>query len=104
MNKPALQNTKLRIGLVSSIDMKSVTGAEYKSLVPSGYKLSGGNVERTSYNIDNARKNMISAFEELKIDNLTISILCTKENEEMCNKNLKRKETLQLLRAVLILF
>lgn len=83
MNKPALQNTKLRIGLVSSIDMKSVTGDEYKNLVPSGYKLSGGNVERTSYNIDNARKNMISAFEELEIDNLTISILCTKENEEM---------------------
>lgn len=81
--KEALQNTKLRIGLVSSIDMKSVTGDEYKNLVPSGYKLSGGNVERTSYNIDNARKNMISAFEELEIDNLTISILCTKENEEM---------------------
>ena len=83
MNKQALQNVKLRTGLVSSIDIKSVTGTDYKNLVPSGYKLSGGNVERTSYNIENARKNMISAFEELKLDNLTISILCTKENEEI---------------------
>lgn len=83
MNKPALQNTKLRIGLVSSIDIKAVTGADYKNLVPSGYKLSGGSVERALYNIDIARKNMISAFEELEIDNLTISVLCTKENEEI---------------------
>lgn len=83
MNKPVLQNVKIRTGLISSIDMKTITGTEQKNLVPSGYKLSGGNVENLSYNIENARKNMISAFEELKLDNLTISILCTKENEEM---------------------
>ncbi len=83
MNKQALQNVKLRTGLVSSVDMASVVGAKNINLVPSGYKMSGGKVETASYNIENARKNMISAFEELELDNLTISILCTEENEEM---------------------
>lgn len=83
MKKEALQNVKLRTGLISSIDMASVTETVHTNLIPSGYKLSGGRVETVSYNIENARKNMISAFEELEIDNLTISILCTKENEEL---------------------
>ena len=83
MNKQALQNVKLRTGLVSSIDFSSITEKAVTNLVPSGYKMSGGKVEALSYNIENARKNMISAFEELEIDNLTISILCTKENEEI---------------------
>lgn len=83
MKKEVLQNVKLRTGLVSSIDLASVTETKQTNLVPSGYKLSGGKVETVSYNIENARKNMISAFEELKLDNLTINILCTKENEEM---------------------
>ncbi len=82
MNKEALQNVKLRTGLIASIDMANVVGVKNSNLVPSGYKMSGGKVEAVSYNIENARKNMVSAFEELKIDNLTISILCTKENEE----------------------
>lgn len=83
MNKEVLQNVKLRTGLVSSIDFASVTEQTVTNLVPSGYKLSGSKVETISYNIENARKNMISAFEELKLDNLTINILCTAENEEM---------------------
>ncbi len=83
MNKEALQNVKLRTGLISSIDIASVVETVHTNLIPSGYKLSGGKVETISYNIENARKNMISAFEELEIDNLTISILCTKENEEL---------------------
>ena len=83
MNKEALQNVKLRTGLISSIDMTSVVETVHTNLIPSGYKLSGGKVETVNYNIENARKNMISAFEELEIDNLTISILCTKENEEL---------------------
>ncbi len=83
MKKEVLQNVKLRTGLISSIDITTITGEKITNLVPSGYKLSGGKVEHLSYNIENARKNMISAFEELKLDNLTISILCTPEYEEM---------------------
>ncbi len=82
MKKEALQNVKLRTGLVSSIDMASVMGEKVTNLVPTAYKFSGGNAESISYNIKNARNNMIAAFEELKIDNLTISILCTPEYEE----------------------
>ncbi len=83
MKKEVLQNVELRTGLVSSIDISSVTETKQTNLVPSGYKLSGGKVETVSYNIENARKKMISAFEELKLDNLTINILCTEENEKM---------------------
>ena len=83
MRKENLQNVKLRTGLVSSIDKSEVTENSVKNLVPSYYNLSGEKVESLSYNIEKARKNMISAFEELKIDNLTVNILCTKEYEQM---------------------
>lgn len=83
MKKEVLQNVKLRTGLISSIDFSSITEKSVTNLVPSGYKLSGGKVETITYNIEYARKNMISAFEELNLDNLTINILCTAENEEM---------------------
>ncbi len=82
MKKEALQNIKLRTGLISSIDMATVVGEKNTNVVPSGYKLSGGKVESLPYNIDYARENMISAFEELNYDNLTISVLCTPEYEE----------------------
>lgn len=83
MKKESLQNVKLRTGLVSSIDKSAITEKSVKNLVPSYYNLSGGNAESLSYNIDNARKNMISAFDELKIDNLTVNILCTAKYEEI---------------------
>lgn len=83
MKNEVLQNVKLRTGLVSSIDFTTVAGKKLTNLVPSGYKLSGSKVETVSHNIENARKKMIAAFEELKLDNLTINILCTKEYEEV---------------------
>lgn len=83
LKNETLQNVKLRTGLVSSIDILSVAEKPVTNLVPSYFDLSGGKVEGLSYNIENARKNMISAFEELKIDNLTVNILCTEEYEDM---------------------
>lgn len=82
MKKENLQNVKLRTGLVSSIDKSAIIENSVKNLVPSYYNLSGDRVESLSYNIENARKNMISAFEELKIENLTVDILCTAEYEQ----------------------
>jgi ABC-type oligopeptide transport system substrate-binding subunit len=83
MNKQSLQNVKLRTGLVASIDFATITEQKHTNLIPSAYKLSGGKVESVTYNIENARKNMIAAFEELELDNLTINILCKEEYEEM---------------------
>ena len=81
MKNETLQNIKLRTGLLSSIDTSSVVENPAKNLVASHYDLSGDKVERLSYNIENARKNMISAFDELKIETLTVNILCTEKYE-----------------------
>ncbi|MBQ4573519.1 MAG: peptide ABC transporter substrate-binding protein [Clostridia bacterium] len=83
MRKENLQNVKLRTGLVSSIDKSAITENSVNNLVPSYYNLSGDKVDGLSYNIEKSRKNMISAFEELKIDKLTVDILCTAEYEQM---------------------
>ncbi len=83
MKKDILQNVKLRTGLISSIDKATISANPVKALIPSYYNLSGGKLESLSYSIDNARNNMISAFEELKIDNLKINILCTEKYGEM---------------------
>lgn len=83
MKKESLQNVKLRTGLVSSIDKSAIVENSVKNLVPSYYNLSGEKVESLSFNTEKARKNMISAFDELKIDNLTINILCTTQYEEI---------------------
>ncbi|MBQ8766038.1 MAG: peptide ABC transporter substrate-binding protein [Clostridia bacterium] len=83
MSKDVLKNVKLRTGLFMSIDFASITENNVINLVPSGYKLSGGKVEALTYNIEAARKNMISAFDELNIDNLTVNVLCTEEHQEM---------------------
>ncbi len=81
MKKETFQNIKLRTGLLSSVDTKTLCQSPVKNLVSGHYDLSGGQVEGLSYNIDNARKNMISAFEELNIKKLTVDILCTAEYE-----------------------
>lgn len=83
MKNETMQNVKLRTGLISAIDMSSVTETFASNLVAPYYNLSGGKTEGLSYNIQVARNNMISAFEELKIDNLTVNILCTAEYEDM---------------------
>ncbi len=78
-----LQNVKLRSGLISSVDTKTVCENSAQNLLPSYYDLSGGKTEGLSYNINSARQNMISAFEELKIKTLTVNVLCTAEYEDM---------------------
>ncbi len=83
MKNEKLQNVKLRTGLISSVDTKSVCEAPVNNFVASHYDLSGGTVENLSYDISNARSNMISAFEELEIENLTVDILCIADYEPM---------------------
>lgn len=84
MAKETLKNNTLRTGLISCIDMSAVTESPMTTVVPSYYKVNGNaidgsGVEALTYNIDNARAKMIKAFEELKIENLTVDILCTEE-------------------------
>ncbi len=93
MKKENLQNVKLRTGLVSSIHKTAIMENSVKNLVPSYYNLSGDKVESLSYNTEKARKNMISAFDELKIDNLTINILCTTEYEEIAKSIISNWQT-----------
>lgn len=86
MADETLSNNTLRTGLVSCIDISSVTENPLKAVVPSYYEVDGeavdvATVEGLSYNIDTARDKMIKAFEELNIDNLTVDILCTEEYE-----------------------
>ncbi len=86
MADETLKNHALRTGLISCIDILSITESPMKTAVPSYYKVNGKEinasaVEGLSYNIDNARTKMIKAFEELKIENLTVDILCTEDYE-----------------------
>lgn len=81
MADETIQNNALRTGLVSCIDMAIVTENSLKSVLPSYYGVDNGKIESINYNIDNARSNMIKAFEELKIETLTLEILCTTEYE-----------------------
>lgn len=86
MADETLSNNNLRTGLVSCVDISTVAENPLKAVAPSYYKVSGNEidvsaVESLSYNIDNARNKMIKAFDELKIDNLSVDILCTEEYE-----------------------
>ncbi len=79
MKKESLQNLSLRTGLVAGINLADET---MQTLVPSYFGVDG-TVERISFNADNAHNTMIKAFEELKIKNLSIDILCTEKYEKM---------------------
>lgn len=86
MADATLSNNTLRTGLISCIDISTVIENPLKTVVPSYYKVNGNSVDQSaveslSYNIDTARDKMIKAFDELKIDNLTVDILCTEEYE-----------------------
>ncbi len=86
MADETISNNNLRAGLISCIDISTVVENPLKTVVPSYYKVNGKEidasaVESLSYNIDTARNKMIKAFDELKIDNLTVDILCTEEYE-----------------------
>ncbi len=93
MKKENLQNVKLRTGLVSSIDKSAIMENAVTNLVPSHYDFSGEKVEYLSFNIERARKNMVFAFEELKIDNLSVNILCTTEYEEIAKAIISNWQT-----------
>ena len=93
MRKENLQNVKLRTGLVSSIDKSAIIENPVTNLVPAYYNLSGGKIENLSYNIEKARKNMVSAFEDLKIDNLTVDILCTPKYEQLAKSIVSNWQT-----------
>lgn len=87
MADETLSNNGLRTGLVSCIDLSTVTENPLKSVVPSYYKAGGAaldssSVEGLSYNIDTARTKMVKAFDDLNIDNLTVDILCTEKYED----------------------
>ena len=87
MDNTYMKNHTLRTGLISCIDLSSITEDYAKGVVPSYYKVNSkvvdnSAIERLKYNIDFARSNMIKAFDELKIENLTINILCTEEYEK----------------------
>lgn len=87
MADATLSNNTLRTGLVSCIDISTVTENSLKTVVPSYYRVNGNAVDKSAveslpYNIDTARDKMIKAFDELNIDNLTVDILCTEKYED----------------------
>lgn len=73
-----MQNLSLRTGLISGINLEETM----QTLVPSYFGVDGA-VERISFNADNAHNTMIKAFEELKIKNLSVDILCTEKYEKV---------------------
>ncbi len=83
MNKVKFQNVNLRTGLVSAVDVASVVKKPAKKLISTYYNLSNVSVEKLSFNAGNAKTSMITAFDELKIDKLTVDILCTEKYQEM---------------------
>ena len=78
MKNKNLQNLSLRTGLVSGIKLEETM----QTLVPVYYGVDGA-VERISFNANNAHNTMIKAFEELKIKNLSVDILCTEKYEKI---------------------
>ena len=81
MASKTMQNNALRTGLVSCVDVFSITDAPLKSVLPSYYNIEGNKIEALSYNTETARKSMQKAYSELKIETLDIEIICTKKYE-----------------------
>ncbi len=81
MSNEKLQNLSLRTGLISGIDLEKITKKNTEKLVPAYYG-DFGSVERISFNAENSHNTMIKAFDELKIDNLSLDILCTPKYEK----------------------
>lgn len=83
-----MQNLSLRTGLVSCIDLSTVTDTPANSLIPTYYGFLGNQTDipvqdKIPYNIENARNDMVQAFKELGVDNLTVEILCTEDYEDI---------------------
>ncbi len=81
MADKTIQNTALRKGLVSCVDVSTVSEKPLKSVLPSYYNVDSSKVESLSYNTETARKNMQKAYSEFKIETLDIEIICTEKYE-----------------------
>lgn len=82
MADETIQNNSLRAGLVSCVDTSVISENPLKSVLPSYYNIDNSKIETLSYNIKNARNNMVKAFEELNIKTLDIEIICTPKYED----------------------
>lgn len=82
MKNKNLQSVTLRTGLVAGIDLANITDKAMQTLIPSYFGVEGS-IERVSFNANNAHNTMINAFEELKIKNLSLDILCTSKYEKI---------------------
>lgn len=88
MKNETLQNNLLRAGLVMCIDVSKLSENPPSGLVPAYYKNSATDAEKAEFNIDLARNNMIKAYEELGIKNLTLEIICTEDYENIAKKTI----------------
>lgn len=82
MNNENLKSLSLRTGLVAGIDLTYLSDNTMQNIVPSYFSVEGS-AERIPFNAENAHNTMIKAFEELKIKNLSVDILCTTKYEKM---------------------
>ena len=83
MADETMQNNALRTGLVSCVNISAITKNPLKVVLPSYYGVDNSKVETVSYNIKNARNNMIKAFQELNIKTLDTEIICTSKYEDI---------------------
>ncbi len=87
MNREKMQNAYLRNGLVAGVDLAAVAESPLTSVAPEHYLLNGqavkGNFEKVDFNTQTAKDNMIKAYGELNVDNLTLELLCDKEYENL---------------------
>ena len=82
MKNKNLQNLSLRTGLVAGIDLSRLADKTTDRLLPPYFNVQG-ETERIEYNTETAHNNMIKAFDELKLENITVEILCTEKYEKM---------------------
>ncbi len=83
LSNEKMQNHNLRAGLVESVTLSTLAESTANNLIPSAIKYSTEKALVLATNVDSAREKLKTAFNELKIDNLTIDILCTAEYEDM---------------------
>ena len=77
-----LQNLSLRAGLVAGVDLSRLADVTAERLLPPYFAVNG-EIEKIEYSTDSAHNNMIKAFDELKLENLTVEILCTEKYEKI---------------------
>lgn len=83
MKDEFMQNSTLRTGLIACIDLTAVSDNPLNSVLPAFYEVDNSAVENISYSIDNARSNMIKAYDSLDIETLDLEILCMPEYESI---------------------